>query len=518
MRVSQAERQPVLDDVPIAAQVRHRAPPAAPKWTAHSWHIAWLIRIVPAVVPGLLMLGIGLRGAGRPVLSWDEVATVDVAGRSPAQIWHLIHNLDAVFGPYYFFMHLWTSVAGTSVLDLRLPSIVAMAGAVAVAGELARRLFTPIIGLVTGLLLGLLPNTSRYAAEARPYAFACFFTVLALLLLYRALERPGVLRWLGYALAVAAVGCSHIVALTTLGAHVVVVALHLRETRSRRIAAGWALAMLAALVAVAPLAWLGTGQQQRQLGWVEPLTVEALRSSPAAIVGSAEVAWLLIGLAVVAAWNPARRLAGPVLAVLLPLVAVALVSALAAPMWVTRYLLIVLVPAAMLAAVGTVGTDRRWGTGASAACVLTVLVLLAFAAYPAQYSLRRAHAKNGFDYRGAAAVIERDQQPGDGLVYAMGSRTLRPGIDYYLSQDPGRPRDLLLRRAAAANATLIADEFPHAAEHLDGVPRVWLLVGGTEKDLTAQRADLAPVLSSRYQRVGLWHLKRTTLALYVRRQ
>ena len=73
---------------------------------------------------------------------------------------------------------------------------------------------------------------------------------------------------------------------------------------------------------------------------------------------------------------------------------------------------------------------------------------------------------------------------------------------------------MLFRSSAAANATLIADEFPDAAEHLDGVPRVWLLVSGTEKDLTAQRADLAPVLSSRYQRVGLWHLKRTTLALY----
>ena len=79
MRVLHAERPPVLDDVPVAAQVRHRPLPAAPKWTARIWHVAWLIRIVPAVVPGLLMLGIGLRGAGRPVLSWDEVATMDPA-------------------------------------------------------------------------------------------------------------------------------------------------------------------------------------------------------------------------------------------------------------------------------------------------------------------------------------------------------------------------------------------------------------------------------------------------------
>jgi len=510
MRMLPAERPPVLDDG-VAAQVRHRPVHVAPKGTARVRRFAWLWRILPALVPGLLMLGIGLRGATRPMLSWDEVATMDVAGRSPAQIWHLVHNVDAVFGPYYFFMHLWTSVAGTTVLDLRLPSIVAMAGSVALAGELGRRLFTPVVGLVTGLVLCLLPNISRYAAEARPYAFACFFSVLALLLLYRALERPGTLRWLAYGLAVAAVGFSHIVALTTLGAHVVVVALHLRQTRSRRIAAGWALATGAALAVVAPLAWLGTHQHQRQLFWVEPLTADALRSSPAAIVGSTETAWLLIGLAVIAAWNPAGRLAGPILAVLVPLIAVALVSVLASPMWVERYLLIVLVPAAMLAAVATVGTR------ASAVRVTLVLTLLAVAAYPAQQSIRRAHAKNGYDYRGAAAVIQRLQQPGDGLVYATASRTLRPGIGYYLSQDPQRPRDLLLQRSAADNATLTADEFPDAAAHLDGVSRVWLLVDGTGKDPTTRRPDLAPVLTSQYQRAGLWRLNRTTLALYVRR-
>jgi len=43
-------------------------------------------------------------------------------------------------------------------------------------------------------------------------------------------------------------------------------------------------------------------------------------------------------------------------------------------------------------------------------------------------------------------------------------------------------------------------------------------VSGTEKNLTAQRADLTPALSAKYQQAGLWRLERTTLALYVRRQ
>src|SRR4051812_8078654 len=168
------------------------APPAAATWPARAR------RVLPALIPGLLMAAIGLIGASRPVLSWDEIATADVARRPVGQIGHLAQHIDGVFSPYYLFMHLWTTVAGDSVLALRLPSIVAMALAVAVTGELGRRLLGPLTGTVAGLLLCLLPNTSRYAAEARSYAMACLFATLALLMLYRAAERPTPLRWAGY--------------------------------------------------------------------------------------------------------------------------------------------------------------------------------------------------------------------------------------------------------------------------------------------------------------------------------
>jgi mannosyltransferase len=474
--------------------------------------------VLPALVPGLLMFGIGMWEAGHPVLSWDEVATMDVASRSPAQIWHLVHTVDAVFGPYYFLMHLWTSVVGNTVLDLRLPSIIAMAGSVALAGELGRRLFTPLIGAVTGLLLCLLPNTSRYAAEARPYAFACFFAVLALLLLYRALDRPGVLRWIGYGLAVMFVGLSHIVALTTLGAHVAVVGFHLWRTRSWRTAVGWCAAVAAALVVMVPVAWLGLGQQKEQLSWVAPLTAAALRLSPGEIVGSVEAAWLLIGMAVVAAWRPVRHLAEVALAALLPLIVVAAVSVLSSPLWVARYLLIVLAPTAMLAAVALVGPAQRRVTGAVAVRAAVVLALVAFAALPGQRSVRAATAKNGSDYRGAASLIQRYQQPGDGVVYQARSRTLRAGTGYYLSDDPGKPRDLLLLRTAAENATLTSDEYPDAAAHVHGVRRVWLLVTGLHSDPTYARSDLRTLLKSQYRRIGLWRLSRATLALFAARR
>jgi len=139
-------------------------------------------RWLPVAAPGLLMLGLGLFESTRPVLSWDEVATADVAHRTAAQIGRLLPHIDGVFGPYYLFMHVWTAVVGASVLSLRLPTILAMAGAAALTGELGRRLFGVPAGVLAGLLLCLVPNMSRYAAEARPYAMVCFFSVLALLI------------------------------------------------------------------------------------------------------------------------------------------------------------------------------------------------------------------------------------------------------------------------------------------------------------------------------------------------
>jgi mannosyltransferase len=516
--------------------------------------LSWLSpRLLPSAVPGVLMFGIALISAGRPVLSWDEVATADVAHRTPGQIWDLMQKVDAVFGPYYFFMHFWTSVVGDTVLDLRLPSIIAMAGAVALAGELGRRLSSPLIGVMTGLLLCLIPNTSRYAAEARPYAFACLFSALAFLFLYLALERPGVWRWLGYGLSVVFLGLSHIIALTTLGAHLAVLCFHQRTMRSRRVVIGWCATVGAALLILLPVALLGMGQQEQQVAWVAPLTLRVLRSSPGEIVGSVEAGWLLLGLVLAAAWRPVQHLAEVALLAVVPIVVLAAASVVDTPLWVARYLLIVLAPAAMLAAVSAVGPLRGVAAPGSPRDVaapgsprevaapgsprgvaasgrlrgrnwevvvrsVVVLAVFAFAAYPGQRAVRAADAKNGSDYRTAGSIIRANQQPGDGLVIKAKSRALRAGIDYYLRDDPGRPRDLLEQRSAAEVASLYAQEFPDSAAHVTGVRRVWLFVPGRNRsDPTTQRPELRALLQTQYQRIGLWHMNGATLGLYTLR-
>lgn len=515
-----------LGPTPLAPdEIGPRGPRPGLPATKPAWAGRWV-----SLVPALVMLAVGLIGATRPVLSWDEIATADVERRSVPQIWQLVHTIDGVFAPYYFFMHFWTAAVGATVFDLRLPSIVAMAATVAATAELGRRLFSPTVGFVAGLLLCLIPNTSRYAAEARPYAIACLFSVVALLLLYRARDRPRAGRWIAYSAAVVCLGLSHLLALTAIGAHLAIVAFDLRATRSRRVALCWGASVAIALALLTPVAKLGVAQRGAQLSWVAPLTTSSLRDFPAAVVGSADASWLLIGLALVAGWRLTRPVAEMAFAALVPLVVLGAVSAVGPSFWVARYLLITLAPTAVLAGVALArvstaaraagsGGGRDWRTGVRTKPVLRILAalaLIAFAAYPGQLSVRGHNAKNGSDFRSAASIIHQYEQPGDGIVYQARSRTLRAGIDYYLRDDAGKPRDLLLLRSAAAVASLTGTEYPDVTGRVAGATRVWLLVTGEHSDPTSVRTELRTLLRKHYQRLQLWHINRATLALFAR--
>jgi mannosyltransferase len=478
--------------------------------------IRW--RVVPALLPGVLMLGLGVVDVTRPVLSWDEIATADVAGRPVAQIWRLVHHIDGVFGPYYLFMHGWTGLVGDSVFDLRFPSIVAMAAAVAVTGELGRRLFGPVVGVVAGVLLCLLPNTSRYAAEARPYAFACFFATLALLLFHRALDDLQARRWCAYGAAVLGAGLSHLIALTILAAHAAILVIRLRAGSWRRTAAAWAAVVAAVLLLLSPLIWWGLHQRPAQLSWVAPVTAADIYRFPARLVGTAQPAWLLIGMVLVASSPQTRRLAETAVAMVVPLLVVALVSVVGPSFWVIRYLLFVLMPVAIAAAAGLVRACTGLRPWIATARLLAALIVVAGAAAPGQLSVRGPTAKNGSDYRTLAGIIRGLQAPGDVIVFQAGSRTMRTGVDYYLRTDAEAPRDVLLRQSAAEAAALIAREYPAPVVRLAGADRIWLVVYARRADPATARRDLIPLLRGRYQRIRLWTAERATMALYVRRR
>ncbi|GAA2916653.1 hypothetical protein GCM10020221_10760 [Streptomyces thioluteus] len=216
----------------------------------------------------VLGLGLGVWGNTDPSAWTDEIVTIDVARRSWPQLMELLGRVDAVHGLHYVLMYLVGQAAGgLNEFLTRVPS--AMAVAVAVAGLvwLGRLLGGPRLGLYAGLLLAVLPTASRYAQEARSFAFVMAVAVLATGALVKALS--GKARWVaGYAVLIALLGWFNVLGLLLLAAHAVTVAL---RRPGRRVVLRLLLAQAAGVAAVVPLLILGSAQSSA-VGDAAPVT------------------------------------------------------------------------------------------------------------------------------------------------------------------------------------------------------------------------------------------------------
>ncbi|WDZ88255.1 glycosyltransferase family 39 protein [Micromonospora cathayae] len=477
--------------------------------------------------PTLLTLVVAGAGVGHAQPWRDELATWSAASRPLPDLLRLAGTVDATTAPYYLLLHGWVAVAGDSVTALRLPSVLAVAAAAGLTAVLGERLFGRRAGLLGGLLFAVLPSTSRYGQEARPYALATLLAVAATLLLVAALRRPGPARWAGYSGAVTALGLAHLVALTVLAAHALAVAAspargapppdartpppvgrtlppdagtpppdgstppdgtpvpgraEWRGWQQRRRRA-WLLALLPAALVLTPLALLARGQRGRQLAWVDPARLGELPGLPGALTASAAVGGLLVGLAVVGAAGRGRWGLVLLAAVALP-AGLLFVGGLVTPLWVPRYLVFT-TPFLCLPAGALLASVRL-------PAALAVVGLAVGLGAPAQLDLRRTHdwpRSAPVDYRGAARIVDAHQRPGDAVVYhpRQGFLFLDLGLAYHLGAD--RPRDALAVRDQRRAGDLWAVECDRPARCLAGVDRVWLVTAGRPADPARRSAD-----------------------------
>ncbi|MFI7218323.1 glycosyltransferase family 39 protein [Micromonospora maritima] len=519
------------------------------------------------VVPGLLTLAVTLVGIGHAQPWRDELATWSAATRPLPDLVRLTRVIDAATGPYYALMHGWTALVGTSPTALRLPSALAMAAAAALTARLGARLVGDRAGLLAGLLFAVLPATSRYGQEARPYALATLFAVLATLLLVDALRRPTRRRWAGYALAVAALALVHLIALTLLAAHAVVVLLtavrgpaagEAREAPApgRRVLVRWLLALLPTVALVTPLALVARSQRGRQLDWVDRARLPDLAALPGGLAQSGVVGGFLLALAALGAVRLGRRALLPGAAVLLP-VLLLFVAGTVVPLWVTRYLVFTVPFACLLAGAALAGTTPAGTTPAEATPVgttpagtalaraaptgtavsgsrptgsapagvrlgaaLALVALAGLLGLPDQAALRRTHEwprSAPVDYAGAARVIAAGERPGDAIVYSPRDSWLFPdlGMAYHLGSR--LPRDVLVVRDQRQGADLWATECDDPAPCLAGVDRVWLVVTGRRADpLAAVPGAKGAALRDGFTVRQVWPRSGLTVALLAR--
>ena len=504
-------------DVAAPAQATARRPALT--------HLTWA---APAVVTAAL----GLLAIGVPQLWRDELASWSAASRTVPQLWSMLHNIDAVLGFYYFGLHLWMAVFGDSATAMRVPSVIAMAGAAAVVALIGRRLAGGVAGLASGLIFALIPSVSRYAQEARPYAFAMFFAALATLMFLRAMERPRWSRWAIYAVVLAAAGGANLIAVCVAAGHLIIILLDFlqrtvrvggdgSEETGKALPGGrlapegsplllvkrFCIAVIAGGILLAPLVIEGHAQEGWQIGGVAAPHVAQLIGVSGGLwqelfasVPVAAAVMLLAVVSLIAAPDARRRsIAGYALAfAVVPVIAVWLISRGPSSYWTFRYMLFSVAGWAVGAGIGIAFLAEcfkrvRLGRLAGAvsprfflAAILVAVVGLLGLHDQLQIRQNEAHnlwaypeiLSNGtpVDYQAAAAVIKANARPGDAIAYEVGDENhyqVDTSIAYYLRGSAPAPLFQAQSQVEANNLQPVECVDPSAC--ITGTPRIWVV-------------------------------------------
>ena len=347
--------------------------------------------------------------------------------------------------PYYVVAHLWAALPGSGGdTSLRLLSLLATAGGLALVTRAVARLAGTGTGVLAGVVLAASPLLLEQAVEARSYGLVLLATGGAALGLVRWLQEPprGLLL---FGLAGAGMGLMHWYAVTVLAAFVVA-ALVLRRRRALPVVLTGTLAALPAGAMVAVNLLNGTGGRN----------AEHLNSTEGRLARLALEVWtgertslllLVLALAVVAAVRARGiRVLGLAWA-LVPLVLLTLAE-LVRPVYLPRYLLAGLLGVGVLAAAGAWALPKtvRWAAAAA------LLVLTVLASLPVLERGPRERADEVVD------LVAELQSPGEPVVAADQRSAL--GVDHYTRLRAPQLRDDLV---------LPPDDAPPGAD------RVWLV-------------------------------------------
>jgi mannosyltransferase len=453
---------------------------------------------------GALAAAVWIAGVGGADAWRDEVATTAVSGRSVDEILLLVGHVDAVLAAYYLLVHV---VAPGDVVGARVVSVVALAAATALLLPLCRRLGVPAAGLWAAGFLVVSPVAARWAQEARPAALALLAATAATFALTAALTggRP---RWWGwYVVAVAALAYLQLTALLLLPAHAVTVRVCRRDL-SRR----WAAAAVVAVLAAAPLVYAGS-RQRDAIAWIARPAASRLEALPYAMLGSAPIAAVVLGVVVLGAARhppgPAGRQPG-VVAVALPWAVVPgaglWLGGQVTPLYTERYLVFCLPAFALLAGRALAGLRCRHAAAAVAAVLLLGL--------PQQVAIR-SDGGHREDIGRLLTVLRDEGRPGDAVVFEHQSTRLLAEAFPLTFASLG---DVTAGRSGAAAGTL-GGTWPDQPcrtipDRIAGHARVWVIgFHGKRPDFPAAVA-LAGM--HEFSQENAWRGRPYTLTLFVR--
>lgn len=495
-----------------------------------------------ALLSGTLAFVISVLGAGRPSLWVDEAATVSATDRPLAELWRLLHSVDAVHGLYYLLLHGWSALTPPGELWLRLPSAVLVGVAAAGVVVLGRQLSTRSVSLAAAVVFALLPRTTWAGIEARPYALTMACAVWLTVLLIVAVRRGSVGLWAAYGLGLIASVGVNVMVLLILVPHAVVV---IGAAPTRRARTAWMATVAAAAPAVVALVVVLTSQQG-QVSWIWPVgpatagqifaeqyfpsvysdsvravgpgrqqfTAEQLAVAMRAWMRVVPLISLVIVLAVVAGWKRHRgtaviptgaRLLVAVSAtwVLAPTVLLVGFSAFVRPLYQPHYLAFSTPAVALLIGLGVVvvGRDHRR--------IGVILALLAVAAAPNYLAQRGPYAKYGSDYSQVAGVLAAHSAPGECLsVVGADSGSTADGLAGARLIHRDRLVDIGTDESARQRDSLFGSRLPDHERPIGDCAVVWVVTATA----TADGRQATPGFRVQQQ----WRFNQSTVAKEVR--
>ena len=462
----------------------------------------------PSLV-GLLGLTISLVGIGTPSIWYDEAASISSATRSWDQLGAMIGNVDLVHAAYYALLHVVFELFGYSPLSLRVPSAIAIGIAAALTVVLGRVLDRPRLGVIGGIVFCLLPRVTWAGTEGRSYAATAALAVLLTVVLLLASRGQRRSLWVLYA-ALVVLSCVVFVyvALIVL-AHAATMAWWFASSRSRAWppAARWARWTALATAIVVPFG-VGVMSQSGQVGWLKAPGANTLRevfenqwffTSPQfAIAG-----WLLLAVGAAVLLRSPRGLSpASVLlpALVLPTVALLVVSATLTPIYNPRYLTMC---APFVALVIAAAIDRM----RPRPLVPIALLVLAALALPQVIAQRQPEAKEHASWSAVADLIAAERAldgPDSTTAIVYGSVQRHPiatsrVMAYSYPEAFAGTIDVTLGTPAAETAQLWETRISLA----DGLPR--LANADVVYLITSVSRDARPATTDTLRTAG-WHV------------
>jgi mannosyltransferase len=371
--------------------------------------------VAVVTLPAVVAIGLCLIELTTRSLWLDEAATVAIAGQHGSAFWHAAaHDGGNMLG-YYAVVHVLIGWFGDGAFVIRLPSVIAAAGAACAVSLLGLRLFDRRVALAAGLLIAVSLPLVFWGQDARGYA-AMVAMVAGSFVAFAAIvdgpRRRG--PWIAY------------VVLTTLSVYASYVAIF--ALPAQLLALGWRRTawrpVLGALAACAacwiPLAVLAVSRGSGQLFWITRPNFKLGRQVIGALTSASfepnfpptavatPLAILTVALLIFAAARIVRRRRwGPVLALSWLVVPVGLMliwSFIGQAIFTPRNLLVSLPAVALL--LGWVIMSSRVSPMVAWVAVVVLIALRALALAP-------SYGTSPEPWRTATSYVAHATRPGD---------------------------------------------------------------------------------------------------------